>query len=283
MSKVLGLIGAAFLFAGPSFAADMAFKAPVMPLAPAFSWTGFYVGGDIGGFEARQSGTTNPFPSPGFGAPAILGAGVPGFGNLPTSHDLGGIGVLGGFHAGYNLQFANWLLGVEGDYTFLNRNVSNTQTVLQTFTTPAAPAFSMQLTASNHFLASARGRLGVTWDKWLFYATGGAAWTDTSYSATASGLVGGRVNLAGVGASTTFSDSKLGFVVGAGAEWMITPNWLLRAEFLHYDFEGSSAVLPLVFANGPAGSSCPAGACNWAVSTSRLQFETVRAGLSYKF
>src|SRR5260370_30387961 len=52
MRKIVGLVGAVLLFTSPSLAADLQRKAPAYqapPLAPVFSWTGFYVGGH-GGF-----------------------------------------------------------------------------------------------------------------------------------------------------------------------------------------------------------------------------------------
>jgi outer membrane immunogenic protein len=279
-NKFFGALLAASFAAGPAFAADMYVKAPPPP--PPCVWCGFYIGADVGGYGADQTVTTNAFPSPGFGAPAILGGGVPGFGNLPTSHDLSSSGAFGAIHAGYNWQLGyNWLVGLEGDVDFLSRSTNNNQTVLETFTAAPAPAFNMNVSSSNHYIASLRGRLGWVSGAWLFYGTGGAAWTSTSTSATATGLVAGAVFLPGVGASTSFSNSNTGWVAGAGVEWMLSQNWILRAEYLHYDFSGASGNLPLVFA-APFGT-CPPGACNWAVNSSDIRFDTGRVGLSYKF
>jgi outer membrane immunogenic protein len=266
-----------------AFAADMAVKAPPPAPAAVWSWTGFYIGGDLGWYDAKQTGTTTAFPSPGFGAPAgIIGAGVPGFGNLPTVHGLDGNGAIAGLYAGYNWQVgSNWLLGVEGDWSYLNRSSSNNQTVLETFSATPAPAFSMVMTANTHWLASARARAGWTSNRLLLYVTGGVAFSDTSYSATDTGLVAGQVFLPGVGSTVALNQTKTGWVAGGGAEWMLTQNWLLRAEYLHYEFDGSSTTLPLVFANG--SGACPAGACNWNAQWSALKIDTVRAGLSYKF
>jgi outer membrane immunogenic protein len=261
--------------AGPAIAADLPVKAP----APVYSWTGFYLGADIGGYGAGQSATTNPFPSPGFGAPAIIGAGVPGFGNLPTTHDLGGAGALGAIHAGYNWQVSNWVVGLEGDVALIHRSVTDIESVFETFA--PAPAFNMQVTANSQWLASMRGRVGWTAGSWLLYATGGAAWTSTSYTANATGTISGPVVLPGVAAGVNFDETKTGWVVGTGFEWMLSPNWIVRAEYLHYDFGGASATLPLVFAN--AVGACAPGQCNWAVSASNLRIDSGRLGLSYKF
>ena len=237
---------------------------------------------DGGWWNADQDGVADPFPSPGFGAPPILGGGVPGFGNLPTFHNLNDNGILGGVHAGYNWQMTNWLVGAEVDVMFLNRSASSLQTVFETFSVPNFPAFNMTLTASNKWLASARARVGwLPNNNLLLYATGGAAWTSTSYTATDAGLVGGPVFLPGIGSTVSWTDNRTGYVVGGGVEWMFAPHWMVRAEYLHYGFSGSSANLPLVFAAG--FGACPAGACNWAITTGRLDFDTGRVGVSYKF
>jgi outer membrane immunogenic protein len=86
MKKALGLVGAALLFAGPALGADLtkapAYKAP--PLAPIFSWTGFYVGGH-GGY------------------------------GWSDSQGLDLKGGFGGGQVGYNYQMNNFVWGIEGD------------------------------------------------------------------------------------------------------------------------------------------------------------------------
>jgi outer membrane immunogenic protein len=278
-------IAAATLFGiGAAFAADLPVKAPVAP-APVYSWAGFYIGAEVGGYGDNQSATTNPFPSPGFGAPSIGGAGLPGFGNLPTSHGLNGSGVLGGVYAGYNWQTAtNFLLGVEFDIDGLNRSVSNNQNVLQTFGAPPSPSFNMLFTASNNWLASLRARAGWINGKGMIYITGGPAWTRTGYSATATGIVtAAPVNIPGVAATNSWSTTQTGYAIGVGGEWMLTPNWIVRAEYVHYGFGGSSATLPLVGTFAAAGVACGPGACNWALNASHQNIDTGVIGISYKF
>jgi outer membrane immunogenic protein len=263
---------------GGALAADMPLKAPP-PLPPACVWCGFYIGGDVGGYWTNQSVTTTGFPAPGFGAPAIVGAGIPGFGILPTAHDLNSSGALGGFHFGYNWQFANWLVGLEGDWMALSHKVTSTATTFDTFGGPRADG-TMLLASNNEWLASARVRLGWVAGPWMLYGTGGAAFTRTA-RATFTPIPGtfgpvastSTVNLDG-------ANTGAGFVVGAGAEWMIAPHWTVRAEYLFYGFPGGTVQLPLVVA---PGNGCNPAACGWNVSTSRLDINTVRVGFSYGF
>jgi len=257
-------------FSTSAFAADMAVKAPPLPPAPVNSWTGFYVGGDIGWADLRQNGTTLASP-PGFGPPPVGGAGVIGLGLAPTDQSLDSRSGLGGIYTGYNWQTGNWVLGIEADINWLRRNSSNAQNLIETCCANA-PTGPMQLTATNDWLASARGRVGILANSnWLLYITGGAAWTKTSYGASATVQAGPTANAA-------FSRIDTGVALGAGGEWMFAPHWIARLEYLYYQFHGASGNAPLVGATG----SCTT-VCSFNVNFSDLKINTVRGGLSYKF
>ena len=258
-------------------AADMSrpvYKAQPAPVV-SYNWSGFYVGGHVGWAGARQSGSTSAFPSPGFGAPAIGGASVAGFGLLPVSHNLNDESLLAGGHAGFNWQFNQWVFGAEGDFTWLNRSSSNSQTLFTSYAVPALDAGAVNLTADTEWLATVRGRLGFAWNALLIYGTGGVAFTDTNY----------RANYAGAptfvpalpAASGSFGGTEVGFAVGGGAEWMLTQNWLLRAEYLYYNFDGGSVSMPIT------AGTCTPGLCSLRSDSGELEFHTVRAGLSYKW
>jgi outer membrane immunogenic protein len=279
---IVAIFAGVMLSSGAAVAADMALKAPPL-LLPVCTWCGFYIGGDIGGYWASQSATTVPSPSPGFGAPAIIGAGVAGFGNLPTTHNLNRNGVLGGGYAGYNWQWNQFVVGFEADISALGRNTaSDTETVFATFGAAPIPAYTMTASAGNSWLATARARAGITTGPTLWYVTGGAAWTGTSATVAAAGTNNPIAATLGQSAATSWSDTKTGFVVGGGVEWMFAQHWLLRGEYLYHEFSGSSSVMPLV--GVPAGLGCGAAApCTWAVNTSTLRLNVARVGLAYKF
>lgn len=287
MKRLILTAGALAVFAFPAMAADLPARAPVYkgppPVVAYFSWTGCYVGANGGWYGSHQDATTNPFPSPGFGAPAVGGAGLAGFGLLSTSHDLNQSGGIFGVHGGCNYQAGQFVFGIEGDYEWLHRNTGSDQIALATFPAAPLPAWNMHVNASNSWLASLRGRIGFAADRALFYVTGGAAWTNTSYDVTATGLAsgGGAINVVGVNAAGSFGENKTGWVLGAGVEYAAWQNWVVRAEYLHYQFGGASGALPLVSA--VPGATCAPGLCNWAVSSSNLKIDTVRVGLSYKF
>jgi len=95
----LALTGAIAGTAGIASAADMGAPAPVYTkapiMAPMFSWTGFYIGANVGGAWGNSS-DTNAFFAP-----------LTSTGNYSTSG--------GGGQAGYNWQFGSWVLGIETD------------------------------------------------------------------------------------------------------------------------------------------------------------------------
>jgi outer membrane immunogenic protein len=142
------LLGAAALiaFAAPAFAADMGArpytKAPAYT-APqvVYNWTGFYVGGHVGGAFAGNN--------------SLLGSDGR---------------FMGGVQGGFDYQFAsNWVVGAEAQYSWLGSNNNGV----------AFPGGTL-VTAKNDQLGSVTGRLGYTWGPALLYGKGGYAWRDAS-------------------------------------------------------------------------------------------------------
>jgi outer membrane immunogenic protein len=265
---------------GSACAADLAArpytKAPTM-VAEVYNWTGFYVGGEVGWEGSRQDGRSDPLPA-GFGAPPIAGAGLAGFGLLPTNHGLNRDGVIGGIYLGYNWQVGHTVFGLEGDVNYLDRSGSSTQTLFATFSgTPTARDATINLSADTRWIGTVRGRIGYAWDRFMVYGTGGVAFTEAQYSIKVVSAAVGGLN-GGPPTSIGFSQDKVGYAAGAGVEWMFAPNWIGRLEYMHYGFGGSNGVLPIVI-----GTCTAAVNCRFAASTSDLNINSVRVGLSYKF
>src|SRR5262249_52927275 len=107
MRKLLGLAGAALLLASPVLAADLPVKAPPL-LAPVFTWTGFYFGGNVGAVDEHASGTSD-FIDTVF---------VPTF-HDPRNASFSNTKIIGGIQGGYNWQLnPQWVAGVEADWDF---------------------------------------------------------------------------------------------------------------------------------------------------------------------
>jgi outer membrane immunogenic protein len=147
MKKFLFGAAAAIVFAAPAFAADLPArtytKAPVYtPPQAVYNWTGFYIGGHLGGAFAGDN-----------------------------SLEGGNARFLGGVQGGFDYQFAsNWVLGVEAQYSWLANN-NNSGVVF--------PAGTL-VTSNNNQLGSVAGRFGYTWGPTLLYAKGGYAFRDNN-------------------------------------------------------------------------------------------------------
>jgi outer membrane immunogenic protein len=223
---------------GFAFAADMPLKAPPPPMAPAFSWTGLYVGAQVGYAWARDNGS-------------IENPGVPVAILFPFTVDM--TGVIGGGHIGYNMQFNQWVIGVEG-------SVDGTD-LKSAFTVGVCPLFCGNATTKLGLQSSVRGRVGVAFDRILLYATGGVAFADikNTYDTTAFG-----------GGFASIDKTHTGWTAGGGLAYAVTNNWSLRAEYRYSDF-GS-------FIDKSSVAFFPATNLNRHVTESQAQ-----AGVSYKF
>ncbi|MFO1108730.1 MAG: outer membrane beta-barrel protein [Bradyrhizobium sp.] len=199
-------------------------KAPPPPVVQ--SWTGFYIGGHVGG------GVTDGDLRADYLSliPPVV------FGVNPTLAHSSASGFLGGVQGGYNWQFApSWVAGIEGDFSWTRMNSSFT--TFGTFTS-GLPNTTQPTTWTRdlNWLASARARLGfLVTPSLLLYGTGGGAWGSLDYSGSFVNTAPGSNNWL-----NPFSSTRSGYVVGAGAEWMFAPHWLVRGEYLFYHLGGTS-------------------------------------------
>jgi outer membrane immunogenic protein len=261
-SATLGAAALSIALAAGANAADMAKPvytkaAPVPPAA--VSWTGFYVGGDLGGAWTSNTGTWNPLPSQA------------AFGSNAISAGTGGSGFIGGVHAGYNYQFApTWVAGLEGDWSWTKAHGSFSQGWTFFAGGGAEPGTVTNMSSNLNWVSSFRGRFGyLVTPNVMAYATGGVAWARIDYAANSANAALTYT------ASAAPSSTQTGFAVGGGLEWAMTSNWLLRAEYLYYRFNGG----PNIVAQTPSfGGGFPS---NYAWS--RTSLNVARAGLSYKF
>jgi outer membrane immunogenic protein len=246
-------------------------KAPVIPPVVS-SWTGFYVGADIGGIFGN--GGSSNFSSNA----AVVDNLAPALAGPLTTNDTRGLpassAVIGGFHAGYNYQFApSFLVGIEGDWQASSKRSTcrGTDNVNAGCTTNGDGAFTIDTSARS--ITTLRGRFGWVNDNIMVYGTGGAAWVDAQTTVGLNCDIGCGLNsLTQFAGSATTSAFKTGWVAGAGIEWMPAHNWIVRAEYLHVDAGSLTATL-----DGSAICNCTASA------TQNLRYDIVRAGFSYKF
>ena len=198
--------GALILSATSALAADLPSRkvAPVAPVvAPAFTWTGFYVGADIGGAF-------------GYAKDSVWNAGVNQF-----ARSFNSSGVVGGIHAGYNYQMGAVVLGGEADLWY--NGISS-----RAVGTNAAGTVNGTLKNELGWQGTIRARAGYAIDRALLFVTAGVAIAapETSLTAT-TGLLG---------ATASSSATRAGFTVGGGAEYAFTNNWIGKVEYRYADY-----------------------------------------------
>ena len=208
--------------AGPVSAYDA--MAAVPP--PIYSWTGFYVGANIGyGFSANH---TQRDASADLLGQAVSLQGDPGTWVNPK-------GVLGGVQLGYNWQVSpRGVIGFEADFQGSNQKDTACAVVICGFitsTTPGETGTNFFTTAHQiDFLSTVRGRVGYVASNTLFYATGGAAFAQVKQTFD--------INSSSAPPEfQTASSTKdmIGFVVGGGIEARVTAGWSAKAEYLYMD------------------------------------------------
>jgi outer membrane immunogenic protein len=196
--------------------AQVAFAADILGPSPTFyDWAGAYVGANVG-----------------YGSGGISDSA----GGASTSSTQSFSGVIAGGQIGVNLQLQNLVSGVEVDAVWSNQQNSGT-----------SPAVDVP------WLATARIRVGYSYDRFLYYATGGAGYVQFK-STDSSG--------------TVFSSARTAWVAGVGQESAINRNLILRFEILYLQLLGN--------AETPAGVT--------PVTSTQTVYDIIgRVGLSYKF
>jgi outer membrane immunogenic protein len=201
-------------------------------------------------------------------------------------------GFLGGAQAGYNYQFSrSFVAGLEADIQGStlrqNLNVTSTEGQLNVFGGSPGPFWVTTTTVSNRldYLGTMRARLGVIpTPNLLLYSTGGLAYGGVSSSTQINfNNTGGAVPGSSSG---SFSGTRVGWTVGGGLEWMFSPNWTTKLEYLYYDLGsaryatgGYSADLGFFSTGFPDSGVQTVGTS----TTTHFNGNIVRVGVNYKF
>lgn len=244
-----------------NYAGGRDLKAAPIAMAPYYSWTGFYLGGNIGygvGSD-RASGT-------------VL---VPNSGTVDAAgHDTAVVpaGAIGGAQLGYNWQGgSNWLVGFEADFQGSGQKGTGCITACIT----QSPVTSVQIFTAQHtldYFGTVRGRFGFVNNDALFYVTGGGAYGRVNQTVEQTF----SINNSGSFSSASTIENKFGFVVGAGLEAALGGNWTGKIEYLYMDLGSTST--------GLTGAIPPAPTVPLLFSaSSNIHDNIVRAGLNYRF
>jgi outer membrane immunogenic protein len=251
---------------------------PADPLPVAYDWTGFYAGLNAGGAWGRSDpNTTIGCPATGyFCTPAFFTANGPQIAGL-ASGSKNSSGFTGGAQVGYNWQAGNLVYGLEGDLGAFHLQGSTGGTALYSTGAPGR-SFNVGTSYQTDWLATARGRLGWALSNFLLYGTGGLAVTELKVSNSFTD------NIVVPGASGAFESAsenavRVGWTVGAGAEWALSSHWAIKVEYLYADFGGRVAATGTVVNPG----AVYAGRTNPIATSANITAQIARVGVDYKF
>ncbi len=221
-----------------------------VPAPPVFSWTGLYLGAQVG--AAWNSGGFDDSADPNIEIQS-----VPYFHTNDT-------GVIAGGHIGYNYQISQFVLGVEGSFSYIG--IDRTDEV-------AASDSTGYFSTRQNWIGTIGARIGYAFDRVLIYADGGAAFTRYNISESnnwdafnySSDYAGGH--------------TRVGWTVGGGIEYALTDNWIVGVDYKYYDF-GSRNLSSGYFT--PPYDGQPAGP-GFDVFRVHESENSVTARVSYKF
>jgi outer membrane immunogenic protein len=211
-------------------AADMPYKTPAPAIVAASSWTGFYIGVHGGAGWGTSASDID----------------ISGVNLQVASHNING--AIGGGQIGLNYQISSWLVvGIEGAGSWAGLKG----------TTPCVVIGSC--TNEIKWLANVTGRAGgIVGGNTLVYVKGGAVWARNHYDASFLSFV-----------NATATATRLGYLIGGGAEYRFANNWYGFGEYNFMDFGRQTIDFDV------SGSTAPVNVRN--------QTHLLKAGINYKF
>jgi outer membrane immunogenic protein len=208
---------------------------PPPPPAPVASWTGCYVGGHVGA---------------GWGTKTWSDRAADDFSDNAS---YGVNGFLGGAQIGCDYQwYGPVVIGAEGSFSWSDIKGSG------------ALPFEAEQSVFNtkiDWLTTAAGRIGFTADKALIYVKGGAAWVGEKHTLR-------EIDPEDGFAQVTRNSNRVGWLFGAGLEYLIVPGWSAKIEYNYIDF-GTKDFVFTPLADDPAGV--------------KQQLHTIKFGVNYRF
>jgi outer membrane immunogenic protein len=212
--------------------------------SPVFSWTGFYLGGNIGGAWASRTvkdtvnnlafSTSSTTPSPGR--------------------------FIGGGQVGFNYQFNSFVIGVEADFDWGGENHKTNTGIL----VPGVAGL-VGVTSNDSWLTTVAARFGFATDCVWLYGKAGGGWVGNNGFTITNTTTGSSI--------TSSSQSSNGWLVGGGVEWAFSNNWTAKVEYDYLALSDRSFVIP-------AGAPFLVGdTFNFSSRTIRM----VKVGVNYLF
>ncbi len=242
-------------------AADLLLQPP--PPVAAATWTGFYIGANAG--MATQWSTVQDLDN--WADENLLSI---------SSKTMGGTA---GVQTGYNIQDGSFVYGIEADWNWTGTKSDK----ILTDACVCGDPVNVQIHTEMDWVATMRGRAGLTVSTTLAYVTGGLAvaafnnhW-GAGFANPAAGCGGGPVCGPANNNNFVSHDTQLGWAIGFGIEHMFAgyPHLTLKLEAMWLNFANDNVT--------NAGPSFVSGLAGPFISQFQNQAALARAGLNYKF
>jgi outer membrane immunogenic protein len=261
MKRSICRCGILLLLLSASFAEAADLRPPLLVPPPPFTWTGFYLGGNVGaGF-----GTTETSVGVGPALTALSGMTITATAPLASETFNG---FVGGIQGGYNWQVGVFVVGVEGDLDAAGLQGNAPCVVV------------LNCTMKHNWFADVTGRVGVVAvERSLIYLKGGIAWEGSNFT------VGNSINVSGttLAANASGSGTQTGGLLGMGVEYAFLPNWSAKLEYNYIDF-GTRSFNASIATNAAFAGTGLAALSGATVPTSITESEhLIKAGVNYRF
>lgn len=272
-----------------SFCGGLVFSGEIGTTIESNKWTGFYLGGNIGGSWSDPSvnvKTVNSFIDPNIsvhGRTTALSSVIASSGIIP----LHSSGAVGGIQFGYNYQIATqYLAGFDADIQAIDSHHKGSLIQITPRIGFAPNTVTANLAGSYRakYVGTVRGRWGVLLpnnNPWLAYFTGGLAYGGIQSSSSINGGETPILNTSNFTGSGSISTTRTGYVVGGGLEKFVASKWSAKIEYLYYDLGTVN------YSNGELNSyGVNSGILRYInTSSSSLRFNgnIVRLGVSFHF
>src|SRR5690349_11865923 len=219
MKRFLASLATAAMLLSPlaARAADLAVKAAPPPPLPIFSWTGFYIGGNIGGAWSNNRWNDTLFV---------------------TNFNNGNNGVfIGGGQIGGNYQIGQFVIGAEWDFDWA-ANHNNSAGVF------VPGVGNVVVNANNRWITTVAARFGWAIDHWMLYGKAGGGWVGSNNLTVTNLTTGASLTCNGSFLSNCGNNNNGGWLLGAGFEYAFTNNWTVKAEYDYLGLGNRTFVVP---------------------------------------
>lgn len=256
---------------------------------PNTNWTGFYIGANAG-YYWGQSNSLNTNSSIFYINPLDLD------GATNVANALNEIATnrtsqnhndfIGGGQIGFSYEYNQIVFGIDADLDGLGH--TNSSAKIEKFVPlvdfPESYTSVFSVSKKINYLGTVRGRIGFLWSpSLLFYGIGGLAYGGVEFNESFTAQESfSTFAYPQIQVNNNYNQTRLGWTLGVGLEWMFTCQWSAKLEYAYYDLGTLTKNYPVTQFNNLEIPAAP-----WATvnihSTAQFALSAVRLGINYHF